>query len=138
MSIVYYKNYDNNILFIFMESKDRIRAVLAQNIRKLRKEKGLTQEQLAELADISNTYIANIECGKTWVSDATLEKIASSLEVPIYEFFIQEESAEIETKKNPKSLLNKILLAKEKKLKSEISALIQKAIKEVKEEFEVS
>lgn len=33
-------------------------------------------------------------------------------------------------------LLNKILSAKEKKLNSEISALIKKSIKEIKDEFD--
>lgn len=35
--------------------------------------------QLAEAADVSNTYIANIECGQTWVSDKTNLTIMSKL-----------------------------------------------------------
>ena len=66
-----------------MEEKSRIRNVVAQNVRKYRKLEGLTQEQLAEAADVSNTYIANIECGQTWVSDKTLEKVAAALRVEI-------------------------------------------------------
>lgn len=62
-----------------MTERNHIRAVVAQNVRKYRKQAGLTQEKLAELADISNTYIANIECGKTWISDKTLEKISAAL-----------------------------------------------------------
>ncbi|MBP5447686.1 MAG: helix-turn-helix transcriptional regulator [Treponema sp.] len=73
-----------------MEEKSRIRNVVAQNVRKYRKLEGLTQEQLAEAADVSNTYIANIECGQTWVSDKTLEKVAAALHVEIYLLFISE------------------------------------------------
>ncbi len=73
-----------------MEEKSRIRNVVAQNVRKYRKLEGLTQEQLAEAADVSNTYIANIECGQTWVSDKTLEKVAAALRVEIYLLFISE------------------------------------------------
>lgn len=119
-----------------MESAGKIRLVLAGNIKKVRKEKSMTQEQLSELADISNTYIANIECGKSWVSDSTLEKISDALGVSAHELFIPEEKIEIESKKNPKMLLNKILSAKEKKLNAEITALVKKSIKEIKEEFE--
>ena len=73
-----------------MEEKPRVRSVIAQNVRKYRKLEGLTQEQLAEAADVSNTYIANIECGQTWVSDKTLEKVAAALRVEIYLLFISE------------------------------------------------
>ncbi|MBR6078812.1 MAG: helix-turn-helix transcriptional regulator [Treponema sp.] len=71
-----------------MEDKPRIRTIIANNIRKYRKLNKLTQEVLAERADVSNTYIANIECGQTWLSDKTLEKIAAALQIEIYLLFI--------------------------------------------------
>ena len=108
-----------------MKSAGKIRLVLADNIKKARKEKSMTQEQLSELADISNTYIANIECGKSWVSDSTLEKISTALGVSVHELFIPEEEIESESKKDPKMFLNKILSAKEKKLNAEVTALIK-------------
>ena len=37
---------------------------LSKIIRKLREEKGLSQEKLARLADVSNNTIVNIEAGK--------------------------------------------------------------------------
>ena len=98
--IISYIYYDVNLLrnmnqyhiINMMEEKPRIRNVVAQNVRKYRKLEGLTQEQLAEAADVSNTYIANIECGQTWVSDKTLEKVAAALRVEIYLLFISEKS----------------------------------------------
>ena len=72
-----------------MAEKECIRQTVARNVRRYRKERGLTQERLAELADISNTYIANIECGKTWVSDKTLEKISDALGVGAHHFSIR-------------------------------------------------
>lgn len=70
-----------------------VRDVVAKNIRKYRKRAGLTQERLAELADISNTYIANIECGKTWVSDKTLEKVSSALRTEAWLLFVPSEAS---------------------------------------------
>ena len=64
-----------------MNNKPHIRNVIAGNVKKYRKLRQLTQENLAELADVSNTYIANIECGQTWISDKTLEKIAAALHI---------------------------------------------------------
>ena len=75
-----------------MEEKPHIRNVIAKNIKKYRKLNSLTQEELAEAADVSNTYIANIECGQTWISDKTLEKLAIALHVDIYLLFIPEEN----------------------------------------------
>ena len=62
-----------------MNDKPQIRNIIAKNVKKYRKMNFLTQEELAEAADVSNTYIANIECGQTWISDKTLEKIANAL-----------------------------------------------------------
>ena len=55
-----------------------------------RKMKGLTQLQLAELADISRTHISNIEAigMKTSVSLEVLFQIASALDIPVYKLFI--------------------------------------------------
>lgn len=73
-----------------MNEKPHIRNVIAQNVKKYRKLNGMTQEALAEAAEVSNTYIANIECGQTWLSDKTLEKIASALNIDIYLLFISD------------------------------------------------
>ena len=75
-----------------MSDKPHIRSIIAGNVKKYRKLRQLTQESLAELADVSNTYIANIECGQTWISDRTLEKIAAALHIEEYLLFIPEES----------------------------------------------
>ena len=74
-----------------MEEKPHIRKIIAKNVKKYRKLNNMTQEVLAEAAEVSNTYIANIECGQTWISDKTLEKIASALHTEIYLLFIPEE-----------------------------------------------
>ena len=73
-----------------MNDKPQIRNIIAKNVKKYRKMNFLTQEELAEAADVSNTYIANIECGQTWISDKTLEKIANALHLEEYLLFIPE------------------------------------------------
>lgn len=60
--------------------------MLAQTIRKLRLKKGLSQEKLARLADISNATLVKIESGvakKPTIT--TVVKIADALEVSIDE-----------------------------------------------------
>jgi HTH-type transcriptional regulator, competence development regulator len=51
-------------------------------LRKLRKERGLSQEKLARLANLSNNTIINIERGENNnPTSATLKKIARALNV---------------------------------------------------------
>ncbi|MFA5287480.1 MAG: helix-turn-helix transcriptional regulator [Candidatus Omnitrophota bacterium] len=60
--------------------------MLAQNIRKLRLKKGLTQEKLSRLADIANATLVKIESGAAKEPTiTTVTKIASALNISIDE-----------------------------------------------------
>ncbi len=54
---------------------------IGKRITYIRKERGLSQEKLAELADISTQYISIIENDKKNMSVAVLTKIADALNV---------------------------------------------------------
>ena len=56
-----------------------LRKILSTNIRTLRAKYHLTQERLAENAEISLPYLSDIEHCKTWVSDKTLIRLAKAL-----------------------------------------------------------
>lgn len=68
-----------------LEEKTILRSKIAYNIRKYRKEKKYTQEELAEFADISYDFMRRIETtnGKCGLSIFTLYKIALALDVKI-------------------------------------------------------
>ena len=53
---------------------------IAQNLRKYRKERGLTQEQLAEKIDMSASFLGHIERGSRVASLETLVKICNVLD----------------------------------------------------------
>lgn len=53
------------------------------NIRKIREDRGLTQEKLAALADLHRAYIGQIERGEKNIGLKNLEKIAKALRVDI-------------------------------------------------------
>ena len=60
--------------------------MLSENIRRLRKKKGLSQEKLARLADISNNTLIKIEQGiAKEPTITTVSKLASALGVSIDE-----------------------------------------------------
>ncbi|GHV87043.1 hypothetical protein AGMMS50255_3390 [Spirochaetia bacterium] len=67
---------------------EEARALLAANIRVRRKKLGLTQEQLAELVNVSYQMIHDIEGCRTWVSDKTLGRLSATLEVDIFELLL--------------------------------------------------
>lgn len=56
-----------------------------QHLRKLRKQKSLSQEQLAELSGLHRTYIGGLERGERNPTLITLIKIAKSLNVQLGE-----------------------------------------------------
>jgi transcriptional regulator with XRE-family HTH domain len=56
-------------------------AIVGANIRRLRKAKGLTQEQLAHESGVAMRYVAGVERGEENPSLKFLVKIAEALEV---------------------------------------------------------
>lgn len=66
--------------------------VVGSNIKKYRKEKGLTQHQLADLIPVSDSFVAKLE-SITYqsISIDMLERFADVLEKDIYLFFIDDE-----------------------------------------------
>jgi transcriptional regulator with XRE-family HTH domain len=52
---------------------------LGRIIRELRKRKGMTQDQLSEIADVSAKYLSEVERGNSNVSLLLLQRIASAL-----------------------------------------------------------
>lgn len=67
--------------------KDRKLALLGKWIRRLRKEKGVSQEEFAALADLDRAYYGGIERGERNVAVLNLIKIAVALEVEVGELF---------------------------------------------------
>ena len=61
---------------------------LGQRIQKLRKDKKITQEQLAEMVGIDPKNISRIEKGNKYPTAENLTSIAKALNVDIYELFV--------------------------------------------------
>lgn len=69
-----------------VRNKD-VMVLFGKNLRKIRIERGKTQEQLAEDAKISQVQIARIESGKLNTSISTVAALAYALEVNEGDFF---------------------------------------------------
>lgn len=65
-----------------------IKLKIAQRIKELRDQRGLTQEALAYKSDVDRTYMNHVENGKRNILIINLEKIiVDGLEVSMLEFF---------------------------------------------------
>ena len=57
---------------------------ISKTLRKLREQKGLTQEKLARLADVSNNTVIKIEASKNENPTLdTLKKLAKALDISV-------------------------------------------------------
>lgn len=68
-------------------------------LKKIREEKNMTQEQLAEKSRVSRTIISELENGKTDViTNITLERLATALDKRITDIFFIENAQHDEQK----------------------------------------
>jgi transcriptional regulator with XRE-family HTH domain len=68
----------------------QLKAVLVQNLRKYRKNRGISQMTLAERCGTSTSYIGQIEIGNRFPSLELIEKIARALQIRPYLLFVDE------------------------------------------------
>ena len=60
-----------------------VRKRVGVNLQRLRRERGLTQEELAARANVHQTYISGVEAGRRNASVLVLAKLADGLEADI-------------------------------------------------------
>ncbi|MCL4459631.1 MAG: XRE family transcriptional regulator [Chloroflexi bacterium] len=68
---------------------------IGQQIRALRKAKGLTLQQLGQRVKLSPSYLSQIENGKINLNLSNLQDIAIALDVPIINFFAGSEDLDV-------------------------------------------
>jgi transcriptional regulator with XRE-family HTH domain len=99
----------------------KVQKCLASNIKKYRKALNITQEQLAEKAKTSTTYIGTIEIGKKFPSPQMIERIADALQIESLQLFQPDSNLLMEShfdlEKFKEALLNNISKAVDLSLK---------------------
>jgi len=92
-----------------------IKKQLGSRIKEIRKHRGITQEQLAEMVGIGTSNISYIETGKFAPSIENFEKIVKALNVEPYELYmfnpiksIDDMKKEIKTAIEDENVLNLI------------------------------
>ncbi len=64
----------------------RHQKIIGEAIRRFRKQAGLSQEKLAEKADLHPVYVGEVERGEEAASVSALVRIAKALKVKVREF----------------------------------------------------
>lgn len=65
--------------------------VFGTNLKRYRREEGLSQERFAELCGLHRTYISGIECCQRNVSLENVQKIADALGIEAYRLLMEKE-----------------------------------------------
>ncbi|NBB90049.1 MAG: helix-turn-helix domain-containing protein [Spirochaetes bacterium] len=73
----------------------RLHQVIARNVRQARKRAGLSQADVATRSGFSDSYLSEIERGRTNPSAEVLERIAQTLGLRPYQLLLEEEEWEI-------------------------------------------
>ena len=64
-------------------TNESVLILFGKNVQRLRKSKGLSQEQLSEIAGLHRTYIGMIERAEKNITLINIEKIAAAINVKI-------------------------------------------------------
>jgi len=105
-----------------------IKEIFADNLRKKRRKKGLTQEKLAERAKMSLQYLALLEMGRKFPSGEMLERLANALEIETYELLAVAPSAGNELELLRNDIIFEVKTLNET-LANDIAEKVTKAIK---------
>ena len=68
--------------------------IVIENIKRIRREKHISQEKLAEYCGTSASYIGLMETYKNIPKLSTIERIAQAMNVPVLELFTHPESSQ--------------------------------------------
>ena len=103
----------------------KVRKILSSNLKKHREKLGFSQEKLAECAEISTMMVKDIEGCRTWVSDKTLERLATALKTDNFRLLMPDIAYKEEIKKIIRNDLESIT----QKIRQDIDITLKNTLK---------
>jgi len=110
-----------------------LKQVFVHNMKKFRKNEGLSQMKLAEYCDTATSYIGDIEIGRRFPSMEMIERIANILRIEPYHFFIspKDNNVGLETE----SLFPRLPNSMKKQIQTQIKTQIDQSTSEILSEI---
>ena len=103
-----------------------LQQIFIANLKKYRKEQGISQMTLSEMCDTTSNYIGQIEMGRRIPSFEKIEKIAKALKTPVNNLFLDESiDGKSEEKPATKDYLQKMPAKVKRELVSRLLASIK-------------
>ena len=118
-NLLIYKNLNLNINKR-VDLSMNIKKLIGHRIKELRKSRHFSQEQLAEMLDISHNALSYIETGENFFSSDTLEKLINALEI------------------EPQELMTFAHLQSSDKLLNEIVEMLNKNPEKIKDIYKIT
>ena len=107
----------------------KIRDVLAENLKKNRRLRGLTQEQLAEKAEVSSHYVAMVETRKTFPKPEMLERFAKTLGIEPHQLFAVDNDPNEQDERFYKKIVTEM-----KHMTTDIKQIVRETVRETMHE----
>ena len=104
-------------------TEEELQTRVIENIRALRKKRGLSQEKLADKADISRQMMNDIEGRRRWLTKRTLVKLSNALDVDVHELFIPSASESENSKDIYEIITKRVVLQVKEKLDSALEGI---------------
>lgn len=67
----------------------KLHVIITQLVKRIRKEKSISQEELASLAGVDRTYVSSIERGTKNITVKSLSKILDGLQLDTKDFAVE-------------------------------------------------
>ena len=109
-----------------------VREIFAKNLKKNRHKCGFSQEKLAEKAEVSAHYISMIEMARNFPKSEIIERLASAMNIEVYELFLSSCSHSDEMEKVHQLLISVIKQTVSESIETSIETALKKIIKSEK------
>jgi len=99
------------------EINSELKYEIGKRVRQYRLNKGLTQEKLAELSGLDQSYIGQMERGEKNITLSTLMKITNAMTISVSEFTAEIEGTVEEEKRSTLSEIYQLLLCSDEEVR---------------------
>ncbi|GBR74111.1 transcriptional regulator XRE family [Candidatus Termititenax aidoneus] len=104
----------------------QLKQIYVRNLKKFRKQVGMSQMQLGLRCDTATSYIGEIEIGRKFPSLKLIVKIADALQMPLHLFFLDGQAPQLAARPLMSDFVKRNLT---EQLTAQVSTVIQRVVR---------